>query len=53
MTCFFIFLSIHAFDLKYQLFIFLHIFVLAVFIVMHQNKNSNGEKLLGNKCDCD
>ena len=43
-------LSIHAFDLKYQPFIFLYI---DMFIVMNQNPNSNGEKQLGKKCDSD
>lgn len=34
--CIFI-LTIHAFDLKYHPFVFLYIFLLIVFIVMHQN----------------
>ena len=48
----FFILSIHAFDSKFQCSILLYIFLLTVFIVMHQN--TNGEmvkKLLDKKCD--
>lgn len=32
---------------------FLYIFLLTVFIIMHQNTNSNCEKVLGKKLDSD